>query len=79
MLERKERIEEEERRDKKRREREEREIRERARIEKERERIWSEIASRRSESQEYSDFMRYSQYSDMIGSTTEINIFFHLC
>ena len=80
VLERKKRIEEEERRDKKRREREEREIRERARIEKEeREHIWSEIASRRSESQECSDFMRYSRYSDIIGSTTEINIFFHLC
>ena len=61
MLERKERIEEEERRDKKRREREEREIRERMRIEEERERIWSEIASRRSESREYSDFLRFKK------------------
>ena len=58
MSERKERIEEEERRDKKRKEREEREIRERVRIEEERERIWREIASR-SESREYSDFLRF--------------------
>ena len=60
MLERKERIEEEERIDKKGREREEREIRKRVRIEEERERIRSEIVSR-SESREYSDFMRFKK------------------
>ena len=60
MLERKERIEEEERREK-RREREKRKIRERVRIEEEREHIRSEIASRRSESREYSDFMRFKK------------------